>query len=390
MKNPGLIIDTRKVILTAQLDLIKEKAIDEAIIASVGDGLIATDKQGKITRINKAAQNMLRLKEEDVIGHDFMETVPAIDVEGNLILREKRSYNIVLATGMSFTNHAANCYVRSDGTYFPAAITTSPIIFGQEIIGAIITFRDNTREKEIDAMKTDFISVAAHQLRTPLGSMKWYLEMIMENIYGPVPPKIQEVVKNIYTANVRMVSLINDLLNVARIDELRVQDAPELCNIEKILKDTLAEKTADIQKRNIRIFFNEQNDPNFKINIDPKRLAEVFDNLLSNAIKYNRANGNITISVENINPFIKVTISDTGIGIPTEDINKITNKFFRANNAVRSETEGSGLGLFVVKSYVEGWGGRMELTSKENVGTTLTIYLPMAPNTHTLDRKLTK
>ncbi len=374
--------------MSAQLDLIKEKAIDEAIIACVGDGLIATDKFGKITRINRAAQQMLRLNEEDALGHDFMDTVPAIDADGNLILREKRSYNIVLATGMSFTNHAANSYVRSDGTHFPAAITTSPIIFGQEIIGAIITFRDNTREKEIDAMKTDFISVAAHQLRTPLGSMKWYLEMIKENIYGPVPPKLAEVVSNIYTANVRMVALINDLLNVARIDELRVQDSPEVCDVEAVVKSVLTEKTADIQKRSIKIFFNELHDPFFRINIDPKRLTEVLDNLVSNAIKYNRVAGSITISVENINPFIKITITDTGIGIPEEDVNKITNKFFRANNAVRSETEGSGLGLFVVKSYIEAWGGRLEFTSQLNVGSTFTIYIPMNPNQHNLDKNL--
>ncbi len=376
--------------MSAQLDLIKEKAIDEAIIASVGDGLIATDKIGRITRINKAAQQMLRLNEEDTIGKDFIDTVPAINSEGNLILREKRPFNVVVASGMTFTNHAANYYVRSDGTYFPAAITTSPIIFGQEIIGAIITFRDNTREKEVDAMKTDFISVAAHQLRTPLGSMKWYLEMITENIYGPVPDKLLEVIKNIYTANLRMVSLINDLLNVARIDELRVQDSPEICDIEKIVKSVLIEKAADIQKRTIKIFFNEQNDPNFRINIDPKRLTEVLDNLLSNAIKYNRLNGSITISVENMNPFIKITIADTGIGIPTENVNKITNKFFRANNAVRSETEGSGLGLFVVKSYVDAWGGRLEFASQLNVGSTFIIYIPMNPNQHTLDKKLSK
>src|SRR3989344_6455780 len=160
---------------THPLEIKQKLAIDEAIISSVGDGLIITDKQAKILLMNPAAASMLRQDPREVIGSDLIETVPAADINGNIVPRDKRPLLSVLSTGLSSTNHAANFYIRSDKTKFPAAITTSPIILNNEIIGAIITFRDVTHEKEVDRMKTEFISLASHQLRTPLSAIRWFL-----------------------------------------------------------------------------------------------------------------------------------------------------------------------------------------------------------------------
>jgi len=371
-----------------QIELIREKAIYEAMLSSVGDGLIATDSLEKILFINKAAQRMLLLQSNDVIGTDFTTTVPAADENSNLIPSEKRPIKVVIKSGMVFTNHAANFYIRRDGTKFPAAITTSPIVFDSQIIGAIITFRDNTREKEIDAMKSDFLSVAAHQLRTPLGSIRWNLEMIIDNDYGPIEPKLMQTMHDIYTSNSRMITLVNDLLDVARIDELRVQDKPEEISLEEVIQSLLDEKKFDLEKKNIKVNYVSTNDTKFRIMIDPKTFRQSIDNIISNAIKYNINNGGISIFVEYLYPDIKLTFIDSGIGIPKDDLRKITNKFFRASNAVSSETEGSGLGLFVVKSYVEGWGGKIEILSKEGTGTTVIIYIPTQPKVHVLDKHL--
>lgn len=367
----------------------RKKVIDEAIIASVGDGLIATDKEGKIVLINPVAEKMLLLKSENVVGKDYIEMVPATDINGYLIPAEKRPINLVLKTGQTFTNHAVNSYVRSDGTRFPAAITTSPIIFEDKIIGAIISFRDSTREREIDTMKSNFLSVAAHRLRTPLGTIRWNLEMIIAADFGPVPPKLLPTIQQIYAANTRMITLVNDLLNVARIDELRVQDNPQLTDIEEVISAILLEKKADIFNKNLIVTFIPSGDPAFKVMIDQKRIRETFENIISNAFKYNITNGSIIIKVENIEDYIKISFTDTGIGITKNDVPKITSKFFRASNAVRSETEGSGLGLFVVKSYVEDWGGKLEFSSREGFGSTFVIYLPKKPQVHMLDMNLT-
>lgn len=364
------------------------RVILEAILSSVGDGLIATDKNGRITIINKAAQKMLQLSPQDVIGKDFIDTVPATDTDGNLIFREKRPINTVLSSGLTFTNHAVNSYLRKDGSSFPAAVTTSPIVYEDKIIGAIVTFRDSTREKEIDAMKSDFLSVAAHQLRTPLGTMKWNLEMILGSDYGLVPKDLLPIIQQIYSANSLMIVLVNDLLDVAKIDELRVQDNPQITNVEQVIETIIAERKNDIIKKNLKVSFAPTNDDFFKINIDPKRLREAFENLISNAIKYNVQDGSINIFTEILGNYLKISFIDSGIGIPFVDLLKITNKFFRAKNAVHSNTEGTGLGLFVVKSFVEAWGGRMEISSKEGLGSTFVLYLPHEPKSHSLDRSL--
>lgn len=366
----------------------RKKAMDEAIIASIGDGLIATDKQGKIILINPVAEKMLLLNSADILGKDYIETVPATDINGYLIPAEKRPINLVLETGQTFTNHAVNSYVRADGTRFPAAITTSPIIYEGKTIGAIISFRDSTREREIDAMKSNFLSVAAHQLRTPLGTIRWNLEMIIAKDFGPVPAQLLPTIQQIYDANIRMITLVNDLLNVARIDELRVQDNPQVTNIEEVIAKILLEKKGEIDSKNLMVSFIPTRYTIFNVMIDRKRLVEILENMITNAIKYNIVNGSINIKVENIENYLKITFSDTGIGITKNDVPKITSKFFRASNAVRSETEGSGLGLFVVKSYLEDWGGKLEFSSKEGMGSTFIIYLPQKPQVHMLDMNL--
>lgn len=370
------------------LEIQRKKAIDEAILSSVGDGLIATDKSGKIVIINRVAQAMLQLKAYEAIGKDYIQTVRATDIAGTPVPREKRPINQVLRSGLTFTNHAVNSLVRKDGTLFPAAITTSPIIFENSIIGAIVTFRDRSKEKEIEALKTDFLSVAAHQLRTPLGTMRWNLEMILGNDFGPIGPTLLPVIQQIYAANARMITLVNDLLDVARIDELRVQDNPTLTNLEQTIQVIIQEKSGDILKKGLVVNFLPTGDAYFNVNIDPKRIREAFENIISNAIKYNLPSGSINITTERIDDYIKITFADSGIGIPEVDLNKITSKFYRASNAVRSETEGSGLGLFVVKSYVEAWGGKIEFTSKEGMGSTFIMFLPKNPKSHILDKSL--
>jgi signal transduction histidine kinase len=212
--------------------------------------------------------------------------------------------------------------------------------------------------------------------------------MIIGNDYGLIPPKLLQTIQDIYTSNSRMITLVNDLLDVARIDEMRVQDKPEEISLEEVIQSVLDEKKTDLEKKNIKVNYVSTNDPKFRIMVDPKTFRQTVDNIISNAIKYNINNGGISIFVEYLYPDIKLTFIDSGIGIPKDDLRKITNKFFRASNAISSETEGSGLGLFVVKSYVEGWGGKIDILSKEGTGTTVIIYIPTQPKVHTLDKHL--
>src|SRR3989344_1373116 len=258
---------------------IKEKlAIDEAIISSVGDGLIITDKQSKILLMNPAAAEMLRQNPKEVVGKDLIDTVPAADLNGNIILRENRPLLSVLTSGQSFTNHAANFYIRSDKTKFPAAITTSPIILNGEIIGAIITFRNITHEKEVDRMKTEFISLASHQLRTPLSAIRWFLEMLLDGDAGKLTEEPTKFLKNINDSTTRMIALVNDLLNISRIESGRIMIEPKPTHLGKLIEEVLEEVRLKYKSKNQKVVVSYH--PNLPdINVDPNLTRAVYLNL---------------------------------------------------------------------------------------------------------------
>lgn len=276
------------------------------------------------------------------------------------------------------------------GKSLPVSLVASPIHNEKKghVIGCIVTIHDMTREKELAVAKDNFLSIAAHQLRTPLGSIRWNLEMLLNQDMGELTDPVKQTVEQIAGSNKRLIDMVNDLLNVSRIDQNRVSDKPQQIEIQQLINDVIKELQPLSFQHQVKINFISPKMPIPSILIDPQRLREVFQNLLSNAIKYNKRNGNVTIELEERGDMLEITIKDTGLGIPEEDKAKIFTKFFRAINAISSATEGSGLGLFVVKSYVEGWGGSIDFESEEGKGTKFTIVLPKHPKQHALDHNL--
>ena len=362
---------------THPLEIKQKLAIDEAIISSVGDGLIITDKQAKILLMNPAAASMLRQDPREVIGSDLIETVPAADINGNIVPRDKRPLLSVLSTGLSSTNHAANFYIRSDKTKFPAAITTSPIILNNEIIGAIITFRDITHEKEVDRMKTEFISLASHQLRTPLSAIRWFLEMLLSGDAGKVTEEQAKFLKNINDSTIRMIALVNDLLNISRIESGRIIVDPKPTLLSGLLDGILAEVKLKYQAKKQKVIVSYHPDLP-KINLDPNLIRAVYLNLINNAIKYSPEEGEITIIISKKNDEIITQISDNGCGIPTTEQHRVFQKFYRGSNIVRRVLDGTGLGLYLVKAIIESSNGKIWFKSEENRGTTFWFTIPIA------------
>ena len=359
----------------SHIELKQKLAIDEAIISSVGDGLIITDKQAKILLMNPAASKMLRQDAKAVVGKDFIDTVPAADKNGMIISRDKRPILTVLSKGQSFTNHAANFYVRSDKSKFPAAITTSPIILSGEIIGSIITFRDITHEKEVDRMKTEFISLASHQLRTPLSAIRWFLEMLINGDAGPVNEEQAKFLKNINDSTIRMIALVNDLLNISRIESGRIMIEPKSTHLGNLLEELLKEIKLKFQSKNQKIIVSYHPDLP-KIHVDPNLIRAVYLNLLNNAIKYSPEGGEITIIISKKGDQIISQVSDNGFGIPKKEQHRVFEKFFRGSNIVKRVLDGTGLGLYLVKSIIESSNGKIWFQSEEGKGTTFWFSLP--------------
>jgi len=228
-------------------------------------------------------------------------------------------------------------------------------------------------------MKTEFVSVPSHQLRTPLTAMKWYLEELGDVESGKLNKEQKEYVESLDASLDRMIILINDLLNVSRLETARMIVEPKPTDIIKLIKRAVEGNVFGIKKKGVKIITDFKVKSLKKINIDPKLIYQVVNNLLSNAIKYSKdKNPRVKISLEKMKDEIKISIEDNGMGIPKKDQSKMFRKFFRASNAVRQETEGTGLGLYIAKMIVEVSGGRIWFKSSEGKGTIFYFTLPLA------------
>lgn len=360
---------------TSRNQIEKEKAKDEAMLESIGEGLIAVDNNRKISLINKSASNMLGWKENEMIGKEIT-SLPLADNRGNILTLDRRPTFIALSQKKQV--NSTYFFIRRDKTKFPIAITVTPIVLNGKTIGAIDTFRDITKEREIDRAKSEFVSLASHQLRTPLGITKWYLEAIRDNTYFKKAPKtVTEYLDVMFKNNERVLSLVRDLLSVSRIDQGQVKNVPKQINIIDTMTNIVKELQLLAGKKDIALRLEAKQKTLPNMNIDPLRFHEVIQNLVVNAIEYTPASGKVLVTIDTNNSSVSISIKDSGIGISVADQKKLFTKFFRSEKAVSQNPEGSGLGLYVVKSYVEGWGGKIAIESKENKGTILTITLPI-------------
>jgi len=356
------------------------KAKDEALLSSIGDGVFATDAEGRIIFVNQVALDALRWNPKvEILGRKATDAIRMEDEAGKILSGDKRPLSQVLkAAGATRATKVSgdNYYIRSDKTRFPVSITVSPVMVEGTAIGAIEVFRDITKEKDVDRAKTEFVSLASHQLRTPLSTINWYSEMLLAGDAGKITSEQRKYIEEIYRGNQRMVALVGDLLNVSRIEVGTFTVDPEPTNIVELAKQIVMDLEPRIFKRKIGL--EEHYDEKIPIlNLDPKLTGIVIDNLLSNAIKYTPEKGHIDISIRKETDNIQISVKDTGYGIPADQQNKIFAKLFRADNILDKATDGTGLGLYITKAIIDYSGGKIWFESKENQGTTFYVSLPL-------------
>ena len=358
--------------------ILQKKAVDEAILSSIGDGLVVVDKVGIITYINNAFEKMLGWKSKEVLGKNISDIVPMEYEKGDLVPFNERILTKVLAREVVVANLTNPFYyIRKDKSRFPASSIVNPIVLNGEVIGVVKTFRDITREKEIDKTKTEFVSLASHQLRTPLSTISWYTEMLLSGDAGKLKKEQERYLNEIYKGNQRMVSLVNALLSVSRMDLGTFVLESEPTDIVLLVRNIVREQKPQIDRKKIK--FSSEFDTNIPfIETDPKLLSMVVQNLLSNSVKYTPNKGKIKISLilDKKNKKIIFKILDSGYGIPKNQQDKIFTKLFRADNVREKDTEGTGLGLYIVKAIVDNSGGKVWFDSKENKGSTFYVSLP--------------
>jgi signal transduction histidine kinase len=238
----------------------------------------------------------------------------------------------------------------------------------------------NRRLKEVDQMKTEFISVASHQMRTPLSATKWVLRMILDGDMGPLNPQQADLLNKGYQTNERMIQLINDLLNVSRIEEGRFQYRFVHTSLTELVDNVIQEMNNTIKKKDIRFEYKKPAQQLPHVYIDSQKIRLVIQNLIDNAVKYTPQGGKVTVAVKSDASQVVFSVADTGVGIPSHEQGRIFSKFFRADNVIRMQTDGSGLGLFIVRNIIENHHGTVWFDSVEGRGSTFYFALPLQPN----------
>ena len=269
------------------------------------------------------------------------------------------------------------------GVYYVSRSNDYPeiIVISESIVVIVIFTIGNFIIKNIEEiartnkMKTEFVSIASHQLKTPLSEINWELELLMKRHQEGLNEKQLEILDGIGRSNAKMTRLVNDLLDVARIDQGRLALVKEWVDMASLVKDVISNNLVIAQAAGIQLSADADLELP-RIAADKRRISVVLDNLISNSIKYVENEGVVKVRVGKEGDNIVVEVSDNGVGIPLHQQEKVFQKFFRSDNVVKNQTDGTGLGLYIAKNIVEQSGGKMWFESKEGKGTSFWFSLP--------------
>ncbi len=355
-------------------ELSNAKAKDDAILDSIGDGMVVTDNGGNILLINTIAAEFLHIDKAQALLMPFTK-MPLYDEMGQQLTPEEQPMNTALKTARRIQSNVWS--MQSDGAKMALAVTATPVLQQGTVIGVIQTIRDVTKEHEVDRMKTEFISLASHQLRTPLSAIRWFSEMLLNGDAGKLNKEQGEFAQNIEDSTERMIDLVNSLLNISRIESGRIIVDPKPTDLKELVSGVVNDLKAKTEAKKQTILVSVHDDLP-KVNLDPNLIGQVYMNFLTNAIKYTPAGGEISVFVSRKDDDIVAQITDTGYGIPKEQQGRVFQKFFRAENIIKVEADGTGLGLYLVKAIIESSGGRVWFESEVNKGTTFWFTLPIS------------
>jgi len=377
--------------MTADLNSERNLAIavknkDEAILSSIGDAVFAIDLNEHITLFNSVSEKITGFSADEVMGKSYKKFMIFTDDKAHTI---NNDFIEKVLAGKKAPLSKLTVLKRKDGRYVYVANSAAPIRDASgHPLGVIIVFRDITDEQKLDQAKNEFVSLASHQLRTPLSAINWYSELLLDGDAGELSKDQISYIQEIFNGNQRMIELVNSLLDVSRIDLGKIDNIPVPLNTVELIENIEKEMTPLIIHKNIIVKKNIARSP--IIYAEPKLVRMIVQNILSNAIKYTPNGGTVHITaahatrgkvadahIHSTQPHILLTIKDTGYGIPKGQQENIYTKMFRANNVRVMDVEGTGLGLFIVKEVVDKLHGRIWFESVENKGTTFHVILPV-------------
>lgn len=347
----------------------------EALLSSIGDGVFAVDAAQRIIEFNPAAAALTERDPRQALGRSYAEVVTLVDEASGQPALDLVPQTLQQRRTLRFARNLR--LVRADGSTIPVAVSAAPVRDEQGgVSGCVVILSDVSQEREVDRMKTEFISLASHQLRTPMSGVKGVLSLLLDDVLGPLSPEQRQYLGRAYEANERLISLVNDLLNVSRLEQGLLQLSWEPVDLGRVLETVVAEMRPRALHYSQELTYEVEPTP-LTVRGDALRLREVFTNLVDNAIKYTPELGAVRVRAHGEDHAAVIEVTDTGVGIPEEQIAGLFQKFHRIQNPLTAREFGTGLGLYFAKSVVDLHHGSIDVTSELGRGTTFSVRLPL-------------
>ncbi len=346
---------------------IEEKKDTEAVIRSIAEGLVVVDSEGKVIMLNPAAEKLLGVQKEEKLGKKLTEDIK----EEQLISLVKQSpeeekKEIELATSDDETKkilRASSAVIEDENG---------------KTIGMVSVLSDITKQKELERMKSNFIASVSHELRTPLIAIDKSVSLLLSKSTGPISETQEQFLKIAQRNLKRLSSLINDLLDLSKLEAKKMQLEKQPSSIKDIVNEVA--ETFDTWANTKSITIDKKIEADLPmVNIDPQRIIQVLTNLVGNAIKFTPQGGAITIEAryKKNESCIMVSVADTGVGIDKKDLERIFDKFYQTAERPTSDISGTGLGLAICKELIELHGGKIWAESEKGYGAKFIFTLPL-------------
>jgi two-component system phosphate regulon sensor histidine kinase PhoR len=346
----------------------REQTKTKTILNSMADGVLVTDSEGAIVLYNPPVARMLGLENGEHLGRRLSECIASGPLRQLVERIEQLPHS-------PYTMIAEELELTEPKRVVLKAHISPVREENGDVIGVVTVLRDITEIKDKDQERMNFIYMVSHELRSPLTSIKGFLVSLLRGVFGGLTHEQTEPLRIIEEQSNRLLALINDLLDLARLDTGRQVQQMELVQLQELLWGTVKLFEAQAREKNITLRL----DVPFRLpamEADPDNMEHVLVNLVSNALKYTLPGGKVTVRAESTGDHVRVSVSDTGVGIPEESLPKIFDRFYRVKDARTRDVMGTGLGLAIVRNIVDAHLGTIEVKSKVGEGTTFTVTLP--------------
>ena len=367
--------------LASELSQVSGKS--EVVINAIADGVIALSGQGIIQLINPAAQQIIGWGKQDALSLDYKSVLKLVDKNDHEVTPANDPITKVLADNKEVSTSDLSLITNS-GKKILVSVIVSPV--GQPGEGVIIVFRDITLEKREERQQAEFISTAAHEMRTPVASIEGYLGLALNPATAQVDDKARDFINKAHESVEHLGNLFQDLLDVSKADDGRLSNNPKVVDVVAFTHDVVEGLRPKAEQKGLHMLFKPQPEddekagerrlnPVYYANVDNDHLREVIANLTENAIKYTPS-GDVVIDIGGDSEHITISVADSGIGIPKEDQGHLFQKFYRVDNSATREIGGTGLGLYLCRRLVETMNGRIYIDSEFKKGSTFFVEIP--------------